>query len=92
LCIPEWITPLESWFNFGPMLVICLFSALMSSPSHAHPVAVAEVFRAGHLANYNTLHCKTPIPANSHLEASGLRNSLLMVQSSVTLVVNRPVV
>jgi hypothetical protein len=63
LCIPEWITPLESWFNFGRMLVICLFAALMSSPSHAHPVAVAEVFRAGHLANYNTLALQDTDPS-----------------------------
>lgn len=71
MCISEWITPWESWFNFGRMLVICLFATLMSSPTHAHPVAVAEVFRAGHRANYNALRCKIPISANSHLEAAG---------------------
>jgi len=41
------------YFNFARKLVVSLVAALMSSPAHAHPVAVTEVFRAGHPANLN---------------------------------------
>jgi len=41
------------YFNFARKLVVSLVAALMSSPAHAHPVAVTEVFCAGHPANLN---------------------------------------
>ena len=46
-------SPPFRYFNFARKLVVSLVAALMSSPAHAHPVAVTEVFRAGHPANLN---------------------------------------